>query len=80
MNDSAQVDLARIQEAARRIAGQVVLTPCVQSKTLSIQLGCELYIKFENQQFTASFKERGALNKLLVKRQRSAPEALAATP
>jgi threonine dehydratase len=36
------------------------------SRTLSSQLGCDLYIKFENQQFTASFKERGALNCLLA--------------
>ena len=61
------VTLEKIHQAAQRIAGQVVRTPCVKSETLSIQLGCELYIKFENQQFTASFKERGALNRLLVR-------------
>ena len=60
------VTLPDVQQAQARIAGQIIRTPCVQSRTLSAQLGCELYIKFENQQFTASFKERGALNSLLV--------------
>jgi len=60
--------LAEIQQAQERIQGQVVLTPCARSETLSAQLGFELFIKFENQQFTASFKERGALNHLLVTR------------
>ncbi len=41
-------------------------TPCVLSQTLSAITGCELYLKFENLQFTASFKERGALNRLLL--------------
>ncbi len=39
-------------------------TPCVESKTLGQILGAQVYLKFENLQFTASFKERGALNKL----------------
>ena len=60
--------------AAGRIDGQVMLTPCVVSETLSSIVGCKLHLKFENLQFTASFKERGALNKLLqlneVERQR----------
>lgn len=63
------VTLADVRAAHARIADQLVRTPCVQSRTLSLQLGCELYIKFENQQFTASFKERGALNSLLVNAQ-----------
>jgi threonine dehydratase len=57
--------LADIQTAARRLAGSIMNTPCVPSKTLSQLSGCELFLKFENLQFTASFKERGALNKLL---------------
>ena len=57
--------LEDIEAAAARIEGQVQRTPCTRSDTLSALLGCELYIKFENQQFTASFKERGALNSLL---------------
>lgn len=54
-----------IVAAAERIRGAVMETPCVASRTLSAITGCELYLKFENLQFTASFKERGALNKLL---------------
>lgn len=59
------MDLQTVQAAQARIRGQIVVTPCEHSRTLSGLLGCELYIKFENQQFTASFKERGALNALL---------------
>ena len=58
------VTLQDIQDAARVIAGQVVRTPCLHSRTLSEITGAEVYLKFENHQFTASFKERGALNKL----------------
>ena len=59
------VTLADIEAAALRIAGQVLDTPCVESKTLSKLTGAQVFLKFENLQFTASFKERGALNKLL---------------
>jgi threonine dehydratase len=58
------VSLQDIQAAARLIDGQVVRTPCLHSRTLSEVTGAEVYLKFENHQFTASFKERGALNKL----------------
>lgn len=51
--------------AATRLAGHLVRTPCRKSETLSQLTGAEIYLKFENQQFTASFKERGALVKLL---------------
>ncbi|HEU4440954.1 MAG TPA: threonine ammonia-lyase [Burkholderiales bacterium] len=61
----APVSLADIRAAARRIAGAVEATPCVPSRTLSKLTGAEVFLKFENLQFTASFKERGALNKLL---------------
>ncbi len=47
------------------MAGQVLQTPCVASQTLSQITGCQVFLKFENLQFTASFKERGACNKLL---------------
>jgi threonine dehydratase len=53
-----------IRAAAARLAGQVEVTPCVHSRTLSQMTGAEVYLKFENLQFTASFKERGALNRL----------------
>jgi threonine dehydratase len=56
---------ADIHAAADRLAGQVLDTPCMPSRTLSAITGCEVFLKFENLQFTASFKERGALNKLL---------------
>lgn len=57
---------ADIQAAARRLQGAVLQTPCVESRTLSQITGAQVYLKFENLQFTASFKERGALNKLLL--------------
>jgi threonine dehydratase len=58
------VTLADIQAAATRLQGQVLDTPCVESRTLGQILGAQVFLKFENLQFTASFKERGALNKL----------------
>ena len=54
-----------IRDASKRIAGAVERTPTRHSHTLSAIAGCEIFLKFENLQFTASFKERGALNKLL---------------
>ena len=58
------VTLEDIRSAAKLIKGHVVRTPCMHSRTLSEITGAEVYLKFENHQFTASFKERGALNKL----------------
>ncbi|WP_440996517.1 threonine ammonia-lyase [Arhodomonas sp. SL1] len=55
-----------IRDAAAHIAASIVHTPCEHSRTLSQIAGCELYVKFENHQFTAAFKERGALNRLLA--------------
>ncbi|MBT8444356.1 MAG: threonine ammonia-lyase [Gammaproteobacteria bacterium] len=60
-----EITLADIRAAAAAIAGSIEHTPCRKSETLSGILGTDLYLKFENLQFTASFKERGALNKLL---------------
>src|SRR6476646_9893015 len=60
------VSLADIEAAAARIAGAVVRTPTLKSQTLSNLIGCDLWLKFENLQFTAAYKERGALNKLLL--------------
>jgi len=54
-----------IQRAATALKGAVVETPLNKSITLSKLTGAEIYLKFENLQFTASFKERGALNKLI---------------
>ncbi len=55
-----------VRAAAQRIAGAVVRTPTMHSKTLSAITGAEIYLKFENQQFTAAYKERGALNAMLL--------------
>ena len=60
------IGFADIQAAAARISGQVLNTPFLESKTLSDITGAQVFLKFENLQFTASFKERGALNKLLA--------------
>ena len=54
-----------IRAAAQRIDGAVVRTPILVSRTLSELIGAEVWLKFENLQFTAAYKERGALNKLL---------------
>lgn len=55
-----------VRAARMAIAGEVVRTPCLLSRTLSSITGAQVWLKFENLQFTASFKERGALNKLLT--------------
>jgi len=57
--------LQEIRRARERIVSYVVETPLARSETLSRLTGAEIYLKFENHQFTASFKERGALNCLL---------------
>ncbi|HEX4895927.1 MAG TPA: threonine ammonia-lyase [Solimonas sp.] len=64
MSHATPVSLADIQDAARLLQGQVLRTPCTYSRVLSKITGAEVWLKFENFQFTASFKERGALNKL----------------
>ena len=56
--------LTDILAAAQRLQGQLLDTPCVASKTLSQITGADVFLKFENLQYTASFKERGACNKL----------------
>ena len=60
------VTLADIEAAAKRIEGAVVRTPTLFSRTLSELTGARIWVKFENLQFTAAYKERGALNKLLL--------------
>jgi threonine dehydratase len=54
-----------IKAAAKRVEGHIERTPCRHSMTLSQITGADVWVKFENLQFTASYKERGALNKLL---------------
>jgi threonine dehydratase len=62
--DPAAITLDDIEAARRRLMGAIVETDCDCSRTLSEILGCKVWLKFENLQFTASFKERGALNRL----------------
>ena len=61
-SDPEQPTVADIEEAADGLAGAILRTPFLNSRTLSLLYGCEIWLKFENHQFTASFKERGALN------------------
>ncbi|WP_240913765.1 threonine ammonia-lyase [Sphingomonas sp. HDW15A] len=61
----ARPTFADIKAAADRIRGAVVETPMLLSRTLSEIVDAEVWLKFENLQFTAAYKERGALNKLL---------------
>lgn len=58
------LDLAMIEDAARLLRGHIVETPFRHSRVLSRITGAEVWLKFENFQFTSSFKERGALNRL----------------
>lgn len=60
-----QLTIEDIRAAAARIQGAVVRTDCDYSRTLSEITGAEVWLKFENLQFTAAYKERGALNALL---------------
>jgi threonine dehydratase len=63
--DAGVLAAADVHAAADRIRGQVIATPCLHSRTLSALTGAEIHVKFENFQYTASFKERGELNALL---------------
>ncbi len=63
---TARLTIADVRAAAARIAGAVVETPMLHSQTLSRIAGCDIWLKFENLQFTAAYKERGALNALLL--------------
>lgn len=62
---SVPVTIDDVRAAHQRIAPSIVRTPTLHSRTLSAMVGAEVYLKFENLQFTAAYKERGALNKLL---------------
>jgi threonine dehydratase len=64
--EAPAITIDAIEAAARRIEGAVVRTPTTFSRTLSELTGAEVHLKFENLQFTAAYKERGALNKLLL--------------
>jgi threonine dehydratase len=64
MSDLLTLDHVRAAHA--RIRDSIVATPTLHSQTLSKLTGANIYLKFENLQFTAAFKERGALNALLL--------------
>ncbi len=59
------ITVSDVRAAALVLTGHIASTPCLHSRTLSEITGAEVWLKFENHQFTASFKERGALNKLV---------------
>ena len=64
--DTLPVAIDDVRAAHARIADQIVRTPTLVSRTLSQMTGATVYLKFENLQFTAAYKERGALNTLLL--------------
>jgi threonine dehydratase len=65
-NNTLPVSIADIRAAHARIRDAIQRTPTVISETLSKLTGATVYLKFENHQFTAAYKERGALNRLLL--------------
>jgi threonine dehydratase len=60
------IGIEDVTRAAAALKGSIIETDCDPSRTFSAMFGCEVWLKFENLQFTASFKERGALNRLLA--------------
>src|SRR5580692_690233 len=60
------VNLQKIREAAARIRDSIFVSPYVRSETFSQLAGNSIYFKLENLQMTGSYKERGALNKILL--------------
>ena len=65
-SDAPLLTLADVRAAHARISDAIVRTPTLYSRTLSQITGAEIWLKFENLQFTAAYKERGALNALLL--------------
>ncbi|WP_428407329.1 threonine ammonia-lyase [Hyphococcus sp.] len=65
--DAARLPTADdVRAAAERIAGRIKRTPLVHARKLSAITGADIYLKLENLQYTGAFKERGALNKLML--------------
>ncbi|MDB5686997.1 MAG: L-threonine ammonia-lyase, partial [Rhizorhabdus sp.] len=60
------VTIDDVRAAHIRVAPSIVRTPIMRSRTLSDLTGANVWLKFENLQFTAAYKERGALNKLML--------------
>jgi threonine dehydratase len=67
-----------VHEAAARIRGHVAITPCAESRTLSEITGARVFVKLENLQFTGSFKDRGACNRLLALTDEERPRGVVA--
>jgi threonine dehydratase len=65
-DDLPRLTIDDIRAAAARLKGAIVRTPTLRSHTLSQITGANIFLKFENHQFTAAYKERGALNALLL--------------
>lgn len=63
---SVPVTIDNVRAAHARVAPSIVRTPIMRSRTLSDLTGANVWVKFENLQFTAAYKERGALNKLML--------------
>ena len=59
-------NLSDVKDAAARLAGRIKRTPLIKGEKISALTGAEIWLKLENLQYTGSFKERGALNKLLL--------------
>ena len=76
--DKPAVTFDDVIAAQRRLRNHVENTPCLHSRTLSQITGAQVYLKFENLQFTASFKERGALNKLSLLSQQQRDQGVIA--
>jgi threonine dehydratase len=64
--DTLDLSAAAVTEAAGRIRSGIRHTPTVRSRALSLATGAEVFIKLENRQTTGSYKERGALNAMLM--------------
>lgn len=65
-NNRLMLDIHDIEKARERISNAIYLSPCAYSENLSKLCGCEIHLKLENLQMTGSFKDRGALHKLLT--------------
>lgn len=63
-DNAPMIQYEDVVQAAQRLQGRLLRTPCVASQTLSDITGAQVFLKFENLQFTSSFKERGACNML----------------
>src|SRR6202047_5495950 len=74
------VTLRSIKDARERIRGSIVVTPFVHSEKFSQQTGNLVFLKLENLQMTGSFKERGALNKILLLTREERRRGVVAAP